>query len=222
MIDWLTYTSIFFVVVPMLLSALMYRAFKFAPPLFYLLAVGFITDLFNLYTETYPEQGLVRREVVWIFYSIFECAILLWIVQYRKNLLTLKSLGILAALSITLWLLCHFVYRHSILQSTLTIDALSFFILVYQAFVIFYSARELLMLAEERMPMTRTPAFWIFAGIFFYAIGTFFIMSLLYKPILDEVYEINNVVNISTHVLFLVGLSVFMLSNDKKSSHRSN
>jgi len=203
MISGLTYIAIFFVIVPMILSALTYKALKFSPALFWLLLIGFLIDLGNLFDK----ELHISKLVLWDGYSIFECAMLIWMVRYRKNGLQLKHFVVaLLLIAIPLWAICKFGYADTFLADDLGVGALSLFILLYQVYIVFYSAREILYMSEQDGNLARLPGFWIFTGIFFYAIGTFFIMSFLNKPILLDMFFINNMVNITTHALFLTGL----------------
>lgn len=217
MIWWLTYTSIFFGGVPLILSALSFRMLKFSPPMFSLLLIGFITDILNLF---YKELNL-DREITWNIYSIVECSILIWIVHYRRNKLTFRSFifqGVLIALP--LWVVLEYLYPMTGAEEILNIIPLSLFIILYQVYILFYAAKEVLVLGELEENLIGAPAFWIFMGIFFYAIGTFFIMSFLSKPIiLYEMYYINNIVNITTHLLFSAGFVVALYSHVHRQPH---
>jgi hypothetical protein len=203
MIELIKYISVFFVLAPLLLSAFTYKIFKFSPPLFVFLAVGFTTDLINLYSVNFN----IERQFVWDLYSIFECSMLCWIIRYRHNELTIKAYAItLLFISVPLWAACQYVYGNSFLLAILAITPLSLFIIIYQAFLIFHSAKEILWLCENENKIHLSPLFWILTGIFFYALGTFFIMGFLLNPVLQNIYYINNIVNIISHFLFLIGL----------------
>jgi hypothetical protein len=204
MTDWIKYISVFFVIAPLLLSAITFKTFKFSPALLIFLSVGFTTDLLNLYSERLN----IERQLVWDLYSIFECSMLLWMVRHRQNHLTFKAYFMTLLISVSMWTACQYLYGKSFLFALIAIAPLSIFIIIYQAFLVFYCAKEILCLCENENRIILSPLYWIHTGIFFYSIGTFFIMGFLSNPILHNMYYINNIVNIVTHLLFLIGLSM--------------
>lgn len=195
----LTLISIFFVFIPMALSARAFKTLMLARVMFFLFVIGFMTELFMTLDSTH----FFLRDRVFDLYCLVECSLFIWIVRQRVNMLTRSSFLKGALLfALPLWLLCLFVYPFI----GFSVSGTALFNMLYEVVIAFYAGMELLKMVESKTELTSSPPFWILVGIFFYCFSTFFLMSLLNTGITRDIWYVNNIINIVTYTIYTVGL----------------
>lgn len=88
----------------------------------------------------------------------------------------------------------------------------------YEVSVAFLIGFLLLKMVEEMTLISQLPIFWILLGIFFYCFCTFFMMGFLNTVLSQQIWFLNNIINIITYIFYSVGLMQIRNSTGKMAA----
>lgn len=163
------------------------------------LFVGFCTDV-SMWLLLQASQTEYLRYILSL-YSLVEAMFFFWFVRHHLTSKYLRrTVTILSVVTPFIWL--GLIIR-------LIVNNLSpgpFFDPFYEIGTSFLAGLALLNLVEQHQSVSTSPRFWILLAIFFYCFCTFFLMSLLYSQLSHKIWFMNHVINISTYILYSVGL----------------
>jgi hypothetical protein len=169
--------------------------------LLFLLA-GLFTDVALWYLYYHPVKGLVLK--IFNFYSLMEALFFFWLIRRLAISQILRSVTskFLYATG-PVWIAGFYIYPLFIQgQAARSVP----FDTGYEVIVSFLAGFALLHLAEREDELLKTPDFWLLLAIFFYCFCTFFIMSMLGTHLSQSLWPLNNLINITTYILYSIGL----------------
>jgi hypothetical protein len=137
----------------------------------------------------------------WIFryaYSLVEPIFLLWWVRFFfHGKVVKKALTWFLGLSLVFWFTA-VLYR----------SALSSYYIFTAVALAFFAGFLVLEIIENKKSSRLPLSFWIAFGIFFYHLCTFFVKGLINEQAATELWFIQNVVNITTNIIYALGFWV--------------
>jgi hypothetical protein len=77
---------------------------------------------------------------------------------------------------------------------------------VYEIMIAFLAGFVLIEMVETSDSITIRPDFWILLGMFFYCFCTFFIMGFLNTFFSQDIWFLNNIINIIAYIFYSIGL----------------
>lgn len=194
---FLQIASTFSVVLPivLLLWGRFYRQWPY-PVFLAFLVFGFLIDLGGwFFYLTKNANGN------WIFryaYSLVEPVFLLWWVQFFfMGRIVKKVVYSFLGASFVFWIV-----------SVLYQPSLATYFIFTAVALLFFSGFLVLEIIENKKSSRLPLSFWIAFGIFFYHLCTFFIKGLINEQGARELWFIQNVVNITTNIIYALGFWV--------------
>jgi len=79
------------------------------------------------------------------------------------------------------------------------------FVVYYEVVISFLGGFVLLAHAEEEGQLWNSSRFWFLLAVFFYCFSTFFVMTFLGRALVFNLWPLNNLINITTYVLYCLG-----------------
>jgi hypothetical protein len=165
------------------------------------LLVGISTDISMWFIVTHGDIALATR--IFQVYSLVEALTFFWMVHVLTDVPTVKNISRFSALvSPIFWGGCVFVLPWIIAgnRGSAVFDS------SYEIVVAFLTGFSLLSLSEKNEKLTQHYQFWLLLALFFYCFGTFFVMIFIKTILSQQIWFINNIVNVITYGLYGIGL----------------
>lgn len=162
------------------------------------LVFGFLIDLAGWYFYiTQNAQGN------WFFryaYVLVEPQFYFWLIGYfTLSKVVVKTTRVFMGISLLFWIFIIF-YK----------QAFSYYFIFTEVSLAFFAGFLVLEIVEGKKENTLPLSFWIVFGIFFYNLCTFFINGLINTQIAVDLWFIQNVINITTNLIFALGFLVVL------------
>lgn len=190
------------ILIPLSITAIKLKTGDLKIHLFFvLLLFGAVVDGLGFLSHKANQIWSIHGNLLAI-YIVYEALFFLWI---STCFFQLPIRNILRTYLGALFLLSFGVkyYLESISQPIISPSLFSTFFLIVASFI---SGFSLLRMSEQIDELISYPWFWVLSGIFMYSFGTFFIETLFYTQIIDNIWFIRNLINIIQYAFFVIGL----------------
>lgn len=193
--------STLFILLPIVLNlARLKESGLFGRIFFCFLLLGLTTDLAFWYMSL--RETRIEPTDLFNVYALVEALFFFWLIRSltRSKALKLASEVILGVVPVA-W--CLFL-AWPIFDVGKTGQSAPF-VVSYEVVAAFLSGFALLALAEGKEQLWSSSSFWFLLGVFFYCFCTFFVMTFLGKRLLENLWHLNNVINMLTYLCYSLG-----------------
>ncbi len=205
--------SIWGITLPLIIGIVNYKTsgFQYRVFIFFLL-VGFCTDI-TMYMLKGTDRSSYLRDIL-NCYSLTEAMVFFWLIYHNATLKLIAKIskGLLIITPIV-WILGMIIRAGYMNTSPGRV-----FDPFYEVSVAFLIGFLLLKMVEEMTLISQLPIFWILLGIFFYCFCTFFMMGFLNTVLSQQIWFLNNIINIITYIFYSVGLMQIRNSTGKMAA----
>lgn len=173
----------------------------------FFLVVGLLVDLLGWYMALVHNTQVNLK--VRYTYNLIEPAFLIWLVG------RLMTSGPISRIFTRGWIAVIPAWALSLYLSG---EAFGIFKMITEVLISIGACYALLGIIEQRKSWSSTVDFWILLGVFFYNFSTFFVVGFIDSLLGFKLWNIHNLLNVVTNVIFFVG---FLKSGRPSKSAKS-